>query len=440
MNVLPAALAAATRHTLPNGLTVILHAIPLTDAVTVDIWVRTGGHDESLEVLGISHFLEHMVFKGTERLAPGALDQAIEGRGGITNAATGQDYTHYYITVAAADLEDSLPYLAEVVTQPAIPVEEFDRERQVVLEEMRRAADSPDYLAHQQLLQQLYPEHPYGRPVLGTEDSVGSLTPAQMRQYHRTRYSPEQLTVVVVGGMDPQATLELVTRQFGHLVGDPVLPVEPRSVVPLSGIQRSDNTHPRLEQARLLMAWPTVSVLGWEAACGLDMLAAVLGEGRTSRLVRLLREQRGWVRGISAGSVVQQSAGFFSVSAHLDPVHLEAVEQVVVMELRRLHQDPITPEELQRAQRMLVNEFVFSTESPSQLASLFGYYDVLGSWTGQPSLTLAAQYLERIQTLTAEELQQVAQQYLDPEAYVITTLRPDRIPDAFVPPRQLAVH
>ncbi len=449
MSISTSSLQPALRQTLANGLTVILHPIPLTDAVTVDIWVRTGGQDESDQVLGISHFLEHMVFKGSERLAPGALDQAIEGRGGITNAATGQDYTHYFITVAASDLADSLPYLTEVVTQPAIPDPEFDRERQVVLEEMRRADDSPDYLAHQALMAQLFGDHPYGRPVLGTAETVGSLTPGQMRAYHRHRYSPEQLTVVVVGAIDLDTTLALVTEQLGQLprTEHPLSMEHPLSaktaqLPSVTGIRRSDNTHPRLEQARLLLAWPTVSVRDWDVACGLDLIAAVLAEGRTSRLVKVLREQRGWVRGVAAGSIVQQSAGFFSVSAHLDPVHLEGVEQAIVRAVQDLHRELISEEELQRSRRMLVNEFVFSTESPSQLASFFGYYDLLGSWVGQPGsgMALADDYLRQVQSLTAADLQALARQYLDPDNYVVTSLRPERIPQGFAAPLQMAVH
>ncbi|MFQ3614540.1 MAG: pitrilysin family protein, partial [Cyanobacteriota bacterium] len=214
LNCSPRLLPAHT-HRLSNGLSVILHPIPITDSVTVDIWVQTGGRNEPLEWLGLSHFLEHMVFKGNDRLAPGELDRAIEGRGGVTNAATSQDYTHYYITVAAGDLPESLPYLAEVVLRAGIPADEFERERQVVLEEIRRAADNPDYNAYQQLMQTAYGDHPYGRPVLGTPASLMDLTPELMRTYHQGWYRPEQMTVVVTGGIDPERALALVEEQFG---------------------------------------------------------------------------------------------------------------------------------------------------------------------------------------------------------------------------------
>jgi zinc protease len=220
LNRFPRLLPAYT-HRLSNGLGVIVHPIPIADSVTVDVWVRTGGRHEPPEWLGLSHFLEHMVFKGSERLAPGELDWAVEGRGGVTNAATGQDYTHYYITVAAADLADTLPYLAEVVLRAGIPDPEFERERQVVLEEIRRAADNPDYTAYQLLMQTAYGEHPYGRPVLGTPESLMQLTPEVMRAYHRAWYRPESMTVVVTGGIDPERALALVEEQFGSSAAGP---------------------------------------------------------------------------------------------------------------------------------------------------------------------------------------------------------------------------
>jgi zinc protease len=209
-------LLPAYTHRLNNGLSVILHPLPIADSATVDVWVQTGGRNEPPQWLGISHFLEHMVFKGSERLAPGELDRVIEGRGGSTNAATGQDYTHYYITVAATDLPDTLPYLAEAVLRARIPPEEMERERQVVLEEIRRAADNLGHTAYQLLLETAFGvEHPYGRPVLGTPESLMGLTPELLRAYHRGWYRPEHMTVVVTGGIDPDQVLALVEREFG---------------------------------------------------------------------------------------------------------------------------------------------------------------------------------------------------------------------------------
>jgi zinc protease len=418
LNRSPRLLPAYT-HRLSNGLSVILHPIPITDSVTVDIWVQTGGRNEPLEWLGLSHFLEHMVFKGSDRLAPGELDRAIEGRGGVTNAATSQDYTHYYITVAADDLPDSLPYLAEVILRAGIPADEFERERQVVLEEIRRAADNPDYNAYHLLMQTAYAEHPYGRPVLGTPESLMDLTPELMRTYHQGWYRPEQMTVVVTGGIDPEQALALVEEQFGGSsygkeLGSPRVPQQPRP----QGILRRESTHARLEQARLMLAWPTVSTGSWQQACGLEILASVLGDGRTSRLVHLLREQRGWVRGIGCSSMVLKEGGLFCVSAQMDPEHLPRVEATILHEIEKLQQDGIGKAELDRTRRILTHEFLFSAESPSQLAGIYGYYETMGG------VQRIQEYLELLQSFTPAQVRELAQQHLSSEAYVVTTLKP----------------
>lgn len=426
-------LLPAYTYRLSNGLGVILQPIPITDSATVDVWVQTGGRNEPLEWLGLSHFLEHMVFKGSERLAPGELDRAIEGRGGVTNAATSQDYTHYYITVAAGDLAESLPYLAEVVLRAGIPADEFELERQVVLEEIRRAADNPDYNAYQQLMQTAYGDHPYGRPVLGTPESLMNLTPEIMRTYHRSWYRPEHMTVVVTGGIDPERALALVEEQFGDACSGaalriPLAPPQPRP----QGILRQESTHPRLEQARLLLAWPTVSAHHWQEACGLEILASILGDGRTSRLVHLLREQRGWVRNVGCSSMVLKEGGLFCISAQLDPEHLSRVETTILHEIEKLQQDGIGQAELDRSRRILTHEFLFSAESPSQLASIYGYYETLGG------VHRIQEYLELLQSFTPTQVRELAQQYLSPEAYVVTTLKPADLDSAAWSERQLA--
>jgi len=410
----------AHTHRLSNGLSVILHPIPIADSATVDVWVRTGGRNEPPQWLGISHFLEHMVFKGSERLAPGELDRAIEGRGGIANAATGQDYTHYYITVAAADLADTLPYLAEAVLRAGIPDQEFEREQQVILEEIRRAADNLEYNAYQLLMETAYGEdHPYGRPVLGTPETLRQLTPELLRAYHGGWYWPEYMTVVVTGGIDPEQALALVEKEFGDPASGPAwtsppIPPQPRP----KGIRRGESAHARAEQARLKLAWPTVGIDNWEQVCGLEVVASVLGDGRTSRLVHLLREQRGWVRAIGCSSLVLKEGGLFCISAQLDVRDLARVEATILHEVEKLQQDGIGQAELDRARRMLTHELLFSAESPSQLASIYGYYETL---VGVQRLQ---EYLELLQAFTPAQIRELAQQYLSPEAYVVALLKP----------------
>ncbi|MBF2099115.1 MAG: insulinase family protein, partial [Gloeomargaritaceae cyanobacterium C42_A2020_066] len=185
----------------PNGLKLIHQELSATGVVAVDVWVGAGARLESDAELGVAHFLEHMVFKGTEATAPGVFDQLIEAHGGITNAATSLDYAHYSVVTAASHWQQPLITLADLLLGAAIPEEEFWRERQVVFEELRQTQDDPDWLAHQTLLEVAYGAHPYCRPILGTPESLTQLHPETLRRFHRHYYQPANMTVVVVGAV-----------------------------------------------------------------------------------------------------------------------------------------------------------------------------------------------------------------------------------------------
>ncbi|UFP94428.1 M16 family metallopeptidase [Gloeobacter morelensis] len=404
---------------LPNGLTLIVQQIPTAAAVTCDIWVRTGARTEPSQLSGVSHFLEHMIFKGTEKVGPGVFDSEIESRGGVTNAATSQDYTHYFITVANEHYEASLPYLAELVNAAAIPPAEYERERLVVLEEIRRSNDSPDRRAFEILTCTMYPEHPYSRPVLGTAESLLAMTADQMRAYHRERYQPANTTVVIVGGVPEEQMLAAAEALFAPLSEGPTgeVPTVPLPATPAPGV--STHVLARLEQPRLMLAWLGAAIEQIEDAIALDVLATVLSEGRTSRLVRSLREEKGWARSVNAYFMPQKHPGLFIVSAQADAEWLEPIEAEVRDQVRILANEPVPDGEFNRALRILRNDFIFSTEAPAQLASLYGYYSTVAK------LDLALAYPELLQRVQPADLQRVAHRYLDPDRAVVLRLVPE---------------
>ncbi|MBW4574993.1 MAG: insulinase family protein [Aphanothece sp. CMT-3BRIN-NPC111] len=404
---------------LDNGLTVIHQHIAATPVVVVDVWVKAGAIAEPEDWCGMAHFLEHMIFKGTNRLAPGVFDQVIENTGGVTNAATSHDYAHFFITTAAQYLEETLPALAELLLNAAIPEEEFVRERDVVLEEIRSCYDSPDWLAFQTLTESIYQRHPYGRPILGTEAHLMQRSPAQMRGFHQHHYQPENMTVVIVGGVAKEAALDLVNKSFQHFCPRGDCPVEEAEAEPpLTEIRRQELYLPRLEQARLLMGWIGPGVDQLRDAYGLDLLSVLLAEGRSSRLVRDLREEQGLVQGISSGFSLQRDSSLFTISAWLKAEHLERVEALIRDRLSELATNSVSEAELARCQRRLCNDYAFSTEAPSQLAGLYGYYNTIAT----PEV--AVTYPEQIQRFKASDLQQLAQQYLSPHNYAVTVLQP----------------
>lgn len=404
---------------LDNGLTVIHQHLPATPVVVVDVWVKAGAMTEPEEWSGIAHFLEHMIFKGTDRLPPGLFDQVIENRGGMTNAATSHDYAHFFITTAAMHLEETLPALAEILLHAAIPDDEFERERDVVLEELHQSYDSPDWLGFQALVESVYQRHPYGRPILGTEAQLMERTPQEMRCFHQSRYQPENMTVVIVGGVAKEAAIDLVSRSFQNFPPPVVCPpTEAEAEPPLTEIRRQELHLPRLEQARLMMAWTGPGVEQLRSGYGLDLLSVLLAEGRTSRLVRELREERQLVQHISSAFSLQRDSSLFTITASLEAENLERVEARIGDTISELQNTLVSESELKRCKRLLCNDYAFSTETPSQLAGLYGYYSTIAT------AELGVTYPEQIQSFEAWELQQLAQQYLSPYRYAVTILKP----------------
>ena len=394
---------------LDNGLTVIHQEIATTPVVVVDVWIKAGARYEPETWIGMAHFLEHMVFKGTEQILPGMFDAAIESRGGLTNAATSHDYAHFYMTVAADDLPHALPYLADLLLHASIPADEFVRERHVVIEEIHQSWDDPDWIGFQTLSEMIYGHHPYGRSVLGSPEILQERSPEEMRQFHRTHYQPENMQVVITGGVSLDRVLELVQttfRTFAHRatcpltdeIARPRLLTNPKQTLAL----------PRLEHGRLIMAWLGPGIDDLKAASGLDILATVLADGRMSRLVRELREDRQWVDEITSSFSVQQDCSLFVLSSWLAPAHIKEVEQVICDRIASLATIPITHSELERAQRLLCNDYAFSMETPGQLAGLYGYYGTLAT----PELSLA--YPNYVGDYTPQELRPLAAQYLSP--------------------------
>jgi predicted Zn-dependent peptidase len=404
---------------LDNGLTVIHQHISASPVVVADVWVRAGASREPESWFGMAHFLEHMIFKGTELLPPGAFDYVIENQGGMTNAATSHDYAHFFITTAAPYLETTLPYLAELLLNAAIPDDEFVRERDVVLEEIRACADDPDMLAFQALSESIYQGHPYGRPVLGTQQELLQMSAENMRAFHRAHYQPENMTVVVVGGIGQEEALEIVSQSFENFAEPSYCPVSPPAKEPvLAGVRRQQMYLPRLEQARLLMAWTGPGVEQIRTAYGLDLLSVLLAHGRTSRLVRDLREEQRLVREVNSSFSLQKESSLFSINVWLEPEEVETVESVIRAHLEDLQSTPISEQELARAQRLLCNDYAFSTETPHQLTGLYGYYNTIAQ------AELSVTYTQQIKSFDAHQLQNLAQDYLSPHHYAVTILKP----------------
>jgi predicted Zn-dependent peptidase len=403
---------------LNNGLTIIHQHLPATPVVAVDVWVKAGATTEPDSWHGMAHFLEHMVFKGSDQVAPGEFDWIIEASGGATNAATSHDYAHFFITTAAQYLPQTLPYFADILLHAVIDDTEFGREMDVVIEEIRGCQDDPDWLGFQALCETVYGDSPYGRSILGTEAQVRERSPQQMRCFHRTHYQPENMTVVIVGGVERETAIALISEAFGSFaVRSECPPLTTQPLPHLEKITRTELRLPRLEQARLLLAWTAPGVDLMDVGIGLDMLSVLLAGGRSSRLVRDLREEAQCVWDVGSEFSLQKNASLLTINAWLDDAQLPDVEAMIQDHLHHLQTTPMSRAELNRIKRLLCNDYAFSTETPAQLAGLYGYYNTIAQ------AELAVTYAERIQRMTPDILQQIAQDYLKPDCYAVTVMR-----------------
>ncbi|MCC5647498.1 insulinase family protein [Nostoc sp. CHAB 5824] len=419
-----------TLHQLPNGLTIIAEQMPV-EAVNLNVWIKVGSAVESDAINGMAHFLEHMIFKGTARLASGEFERRIEERGAVTNAATSQDYTHYYITTAPKDFAELAPLQIDVVSNASIPDDAFERERLVVLEEIRRSEDNPQRRTFRRAMETAFTRLPYRRTVLGPESVIAELKPQQMRDFHTSWYQPQSITAVAVGNLPVEELIAIIAEGFTKLSTDATNRVSPHSPVqtgliaslptesPFTEIVRQEFIDESLQQARLVMVWRVPGMTQLDRTYGLDVLAGILGHGRTSRLVRDLREERGLVSSISVSNMSNQLQGTFYISAKCAVENLAQVEDAIAQHIRKVQTELIAESEIARVRRRVANRFIFGNETPSDRSGLYGYYQSLVG-----DLEPAFNYPDHIQSQDATDLMQAAKEYLSPDAYGVVVLKP----------------
>ncbi|NEQ20676.1 MAG: insulinase family protein [Microcoleus sp. SIO2G3] len=417
-------LNAPTVKKLPNGLTIVAEQMPV-EAVNLNVWINVGSVAESDDINGMAHFLEHMVFKGTPRLQSGEFERLIEERGAVTNAATSHDYTHYYITTAPKDFAELAPLQLDVVLNPSIPDDAFERERMVVLEEIRRSEDNPQRRTFRRAIETTFEQLPYRRQVLGPASVIEQLKAQQMRDFHGTWYQPKSMTAVAVGNLPVDELIEIVADGFTQTsastqdIDKNLLPQTFTPEPAFTEVVRREYVDETLQQARLVMVWRVPGMNELEQVYALDVLSVILGQGRVSRLVRDLREERQLVTHIGVSNMTQRHQGVFYISAQLPEENLAVVEDAIAQHIRKFQTELVAESELARIRTQVANRFVFGNEKPSDRTTLYGYYQ---SQLGD--IAPALNYPSKIQSLNAVDLQLAAQQYLSPNAYGVVTIKP----------------
>lgn len=410
---------AESKFKLKNGLDVRLIPSSKSPVVSVQMWVKTGSADERIAEQGISHFIEHLVFKGTEKYDVGEIARTVEASGGELNAWTSFDQTVFYVNISREFTETALDVIADMMGTPKFDLKEIDAEREVVLEEIKRTNDSPSRKGSRLLFSSLYSKHPYRLPVIGRPEVVSGVSPKVLRRYFQERYSAKNMVLVVGGDFDSKEMKKIVTGRFSSLPGSRVRAVKraPEPVVKKPKqkvvVETTD-----VQELQLFLAWPIPSAKHKDIAT-LETLSTIFGQGDSSRLVRTLRIDSDSVTSIGAGCFAPKDRGFFSVSAHMNPARLGEALPLIKKELVDLLLKPIDGEEIQRAITNVESAEFYGLETAEGLARKTGSLTTL---LGDPSEF--KKYLERVQGFTSEQARTLTKTYFAPEKMQVVALAP----------------
>jgi zinc protease len=395
------ALTAGVQETvLPNGLTVLIKEVRNAPVVSFSVWYRVGSRNEHTGITGVSHLLEHMLFKGTKQHRLGEIPRALYLNGASFNASTYYDWTNYYATIASDRLELAMRIEADRMVNSRIDKVDLDAEMTVVRSELEGGENSPGRLLWQAVVSTAYHAHPYRWPVIGWRSDVENISRDAMYQYYRTYYGPNNAVAVVVGDVSAAEALRLVRRHFGPIKATPK-PPEVHTVEPPQRGERRVIVRRAGSLPMVLIAWKAPSAHHPDGYA-LDVVSGVLGEGRTSRLYQALVE-KGVASRVDAGSPSLRDPFLVYVSATARPgVTAERLETALLEEVERVATTPITDEELGRAQRRAEAQFIFETSSVTAQARQLGYWAMISDWR------YLTTYLDRVRALTPADVHAVA--------------------------------
>ena len=367
-------------------------------SVSIGVWLTRGSRHESAERGGIAHFVEHMLFKGTGSRSAEDIAQAIDSIGGQLDAFTAKEYASYYIKVLDEHLPLALDVLSDIVLNPAFAPDDVEREKKVVLEEIKMVEDTPDDLVHELFTQAFWEDHPLGRPILGTRETVESFTPQLLREYFRNAYTPQNLIVSAVGNLEHQHIRELVAARFGGLAASQNQHAEfPPTVVPAIQVRNKE-----LEQSHVCLGTNSYPQDHGDRYATY-VLNTLLGGSMSSRLFQNIREKRGLAYAVFSGLSAYRDAGAFTIYAGCANDAVGEVVDLVVDELRAVRRAPVPAPELRRAKDHLKGSLMLSLESTASRMSNLARQEIY--FDRQFSLDETVQGVERV---TSEDLQRVA--------------------------------
>ena len=404
---------------LPNGITVLTEHMPNLRSITVGIWVRRGSRHEAPELNGICHFIEHSVFKGTHRRT--ARDIAVESDrlGGNLDAFTTHEMTGFAVKVADRSLPQAFDLLADLLAHPRFDQNDLDREQNVILEEMKMVEDTPDELLGELFNAAYFPDHPLGRPIEGTRETISTFDQPRITAFHASAFAPPNLVVAAAGNVEHDRLVALVERAFDNVAAasedesslNAAFEQSPNPAAPILIEQKKE-----LEQAHLVIAapWPHARSSERYAA---SLLASVMGGGTSSRLWQTIREERGLAYSVGAGGSTFSDVGVFTIYAGTSPENVDEVVDLSLAEMRRVVVERVSTEELKLAQDQATSSILLGLESSSGRVGALARQEIIHGRRIPP-----AEIIQNLEAVTPEDLQRVARRYFTSESLALGAL------------------
>ena len=405
------------RSRLENGMRVVLREDHTAPVAAFQVWVEAGSADERPAEAGMSHLIEHMIFKGTNEMRAGDLAGTIERYGGRINAYTSYEYTVYHVVIASRYQEKGLEVLADAIQHPSFDPTELTREKEVVIEEIRMGQDDPGRTLHRALFKNSFQRHPYGRPIIGYADTVRGFSRKQVLSYYNKWYVPENMVFVGVGDFSAAELLPrlktLFTAPARHL------PARQRPSEPTQKAFRHLTMQENIHERYFALGFHIPSVQD-EETYALDLLAAILGQGESSRLQQELRFKRGVASSIYAYAFTPKDPGLFVIGGTFQPGAIQGGIEVIISELSRIKDEGVNEAELTKTKIMLEADFTYDRETVQGEARKLGYFEVV-----MGDAVKEREYLQGIARVGAQEIQDAAKRYLRPENLTLCLLLPE---------------
>jgi len=408
--------ANAQMYKLNNGQTVVIQEVKNNPIVTIDTWIKTGSIDEDDSNNGVAHFLEHLFFKGTTNLDPGEFDRILETKGAITNAATSKDFTHYYVTIPSKDFDLAMQLHADMMLHPLIPRNEMEKERKVVLEEISKDLNAPTRIMQENLNSMLYTNHPYKRKVIGKSEIIETITRDKVLNFYNAHYSPSNMVTIVIGDVDSAHALERVKEVFNADYKKQTKNIYLKEL-PLTK-QKKKVEYLDTESGYMVIGFRGVPI-DEKDSYALDVLATILGDGRSSVLNQVLKEKKRIVSSVDAGNSTFRDDGIFYVMADFEPAKCQVVQKTIFDEINKIQKNGVTDEQLTLAKNIIERNTYYSRESITNIATEIGYTVALTN-----DIKFYDNYLCNIKSVTKDDVKRVAEKYLGINKSAVSIILP----------------